>query len=242
MGLVYPTALPMEVVALRLGLVIHDRALRGAQAMLVADRNAGHAFIASYLSYASWRFAVAHEIAHFLLHRAMTRLPLCLGEDASASIILGFMEREADVFARQLLMPRALIRAMFACEAPSMALATAMATSLEVSLTAAAIRLVEVTHLPMAVVRTRNNVVDWANTNFRFRRVAGIARGNVVDWNSAAFDAKPGSASDPRPLWLASWSPSSAPRAEAIEDVRGVAGGALTLVWIPPSEQNAQTP
>src|SRR5690349_8198520 len=136
--------------------------------MLMQNGETAQIVVAEHLSLSRRRFSIAHEIAHWLMHREISRLPLCLGEDALATYVGSPRERESDIFARELLMLRKLVRARFDCNAPSWEIVEAIAHAFQVSLVAAALRVVEISDLEIAVVRSRNNVVEWSRPSFRF--------------------------------------------------------------------------
>lgn len=70
------------------------------------------------------RFAVAHELGHFLLHRRVRKYFLCSRD------VRGFYERQADMFAVELLMPFEEVRGL-AGEMPFELLASHFGVSLE---------------------------------------------------------------------------------------------------------------
>ena len=234
-----PTIYEIEAIAMFAEIVVRYAPLSGVDAMLMQNGEVAHITVAQHLPICERRFCVAHEIGHWIMHRGISRLPLCLGEHALATYLGSPQEREGDIFARELLMRRKLVRARFDCNAPSWELVEKIAYAFQVSLIAAALRVIELSDLEIALVRSRNNVVEWSRPSFRFQKNLGrVERGHVVDWASGAFDAKPDRSYGPRESWLDAWVPSAPPRIPLVEASLGASGGAFTLVWAPIRERD----
>lgn len=107
------------------------------------------------------RFTVAHELGHFLLGH---RIPDDL--DASAQFAR-HLEREADVFATEFLMPEAWVSPM--CDvATSFEGIDAIAETFRTSTVASAVRFVELAAMPCAVVYSEAGYVAWAKRSRSF--------------------------------------------------------------------------
>lgn len=99
------------------------------------------------------RFTIAHELGHFALPKhADQAVSGCLTSDPFTAAINSRVEDEANQFAVELLMPRSAVGLLVDDRDPSFALVKTMAKRFRVSHTAAAIRLVETTSEPCAVV------------------------------------------------------------------------------------------
>lgn len=110
-------------------------------------------------------FTLAHELGHYLLHRATTDDEmLCSRADMWArDSEYGKMEAEANEFASYLLMPLDDFRAQTAAfKRPSIADFDALKDRYEVSLTAAILKWLEVTSSRAMIVVSRDGFVDWA--------------------------------------------------------------------------------
>lgn len=110
------------------------------------------------------RFTIAHELGHFALPRHGRDSQLvCLSDDFFAAAVSRELEREANEFAAELLMPRSLFGAAIADRDPTLALARTLAdrSRFWVSLTAASIRLVELNAEPCALVCSKAGRIQW---------------------------------------------------------------------------------
>lgn len=110
------------------------------------------------------RFSIAHEIGHYLLgHRIPSELPA-----GAAGPYTAQQEREADVFATEFLMPEELVRPF--CERTPIDLAAvrAIAETFRSSIVAAAVRYVELSSAPCAVVYSEAGFVEWAKRSRTF--------------------------------------------------------------------------
>jgi Zn-dependent peptidase ImmA (M78 family) len=114
------------------------------------------------------RFTIAHELGHLLLHALVDHYTQCTtaelprGEDAFG------IEREASDFGTELLVPEARATPYCAVERAGVdqvdRLARAFGTSFEMS----AIRFVELTMAPCAVVVSEGDAVKWALESLTF--------------------------------------------------------------------------
>jgi IrrE N-terminal-like domain len=110
-------------------------------------------------------FTLAHELGHYLLHRAMTENEmLCSRADMWAwDSEYGKMEAEANEFASYLLMPLDDFRVQTAgFKRPSIADFDDLKDRYAVSLTAAILKWLEITSTRAMIVVSRDGFVDWA--------------------------------------------------------------------------------
>lgn len=129
----------------------HDRAL------VVVNQRARHS--------SKWRFVVAHELGHFLLHQDHDQLPVCTDLALHSWYSGCKIEREANAFAAELLMPKALFTEC--CDDlqgerwPSLDHVSMLATGFETSLTATALRFAQLTQRHVAIVHATAGQIDW---------------------------------------------------------------------------------
>ena len=149
-GLTDPRQMVLEDLAMAVGVVVRDAPLIGAEARLVRKAGKGLIRVSENLpEEGRRRFAIGHELGHWLLHRAISQLNLCLAADVVA--YRGSREElEANAFSASLLLPTKYLRSHFT-EAPSLKLARAIADDLVTTLTATAVRLVETARDPCLV-------------------------------------------------------------------------------------------
>ena len=110
------------------------------------------------------RFSVAHELGHFFLHQNLK----ALFEDTEESVVHRYnnrgLEKEADQFAAEFLMPREMFKKLALesqYKAPSFYLVKELSNIFNVSLSAAAIRLLSMNIYSAALVVTVNNSIQW---------------------------------------------------------------------------------
>lgn len=153
-------------------LQIVSQPLRGFEGALVPVREEPCGWLVVSNSTASpgrRRFTVAHEVAHYLLHR--DRIPpqgiYCKEEDVSRRDGKD-IEKEADTFAAALLMPLHDLRRQIDPKAkPTLADLGALAERYGVSLTAATLRWLEVTERRSLMVVSTEGYVLWARSSER---------------------------------------------------------------------------
>jgi Zn-dependent peptidase ImmA (M78 family) len=148
---------------------IQSKDIRGFEGVLVRHRT-GTKWLLAYNdaipSQGRIRFTVAHELGHYLLHRAQRDSFECTLKDmydwAAAE---RKMETEADVFASYLLMPLDDFRAQISTHPVSIDLLLHCADRYGVSPMAAALKWLEIAPKRAVVVAARDGFVLWAKSN-----------------------------------------------------------------------------
>ncbi len=152
-------------------------------------------------------FTVAHEIGHFVLpgHDAGGAVcgPSDIGNWADASRAL---EREADEFAAELLLPSDYAKPRFKGESPSLRIIQAVANESNASLSATAWRYCDLVSERCAVVWSKNGKVSWHKPSREFGFY--LKRGWEVPKGTQAWECFSGTRTHERPepvaadLWL----------------------------------------
>ena len=106
------------------------------------------------------RFCIAHELGHYFIDGHLDHIG---GSHASHA---GFVsddqyEREADFFAAGLLMPETLVRNVVSHEQEGLAAIKAVKRQAQASLTASAIRYINLTEIAAAVIVSHNSTVEY---------------------------------------------------------------------------------
>jgi hypothetical protein len=235
-------AIDVEKLAELLGAELVYGDLDGAKARVVQIGDRARIIIAKRIvGVGAIRFCIAHEIGHLLLKhyaqgdalgrafkRQRTCEPLASGTDE--------IERDACVFATELLMPATLAAPM--CQVapvsfdPVRAIASAFATSMQAS----TMRFVELTAERCAVVYMQRGRVVWAKKSAGF--TAWIPDGRAVAPNSAASDYFDGGDLEAsRMLPAATWFPREklAKDAAVYEHMTAIPeqAAAFSLLWLP---------
>lgn len=152
-------------------------------------------------------YTLGHEFGHYLCHRHIEPAGFQCGQ----SDILGGtkeQEREADLFASYLLMPLDDYREQVGKEAMTLDLLRHCADRYDVSFTAAALKWLECTPLPAAVVVAVNGFVLWCRRSGAGKRARlWFPSGMELPAKSAAasgvFASAPGGVELPAGVWSA---------------------------------------
>jgi len=182
-------------------------------------------------------FTIAHEIGHFVLPGHEDADLVCTSAElGNWSNSAHEFEREANEFAAELLMPEPLVRKIMGIFDPSLALIDKIASSCQVSLSAAAWRFCSLTSHRCAVIWSENGAVSWSKRSDEFR--FGLSRSGPIREGTFAYDCFAGQVtpSQPEPvaaeLWLESRNVASG--SQIWEQSRGLPSysSVLTLLWI----------
>jgi len=126
-------------------------------------------------------FTIAHEIGHFLLPGHDQTELICTSTDVGNwSDTARQIEREADAFAAEVLMPKALVERMIETAAPSLELLEGIARRFRASLSAAAWRYCDLTKEPCAIVWSKEGRIAWSkhSESFGFSLPKAVPIGN----------------------------------------------------------------
>jgi hypothetical protein len=151
-------------------------------------------------------FTIAHELGHFLLPGHQEADAVCGSDDignwGDASKVL---EREADEFAAELLMPASVVQPIIRSADPSLQAIEKISTECGSSLSAAAWRYCDLTRERCAVVWSTNQKIRWSKRSryFGFRLTKG-ARVQPGTFAFECFDRGKGLA-EPRAVSAKFW-------------------------------------
>ncbi len=202
-----PAAFPIRALAGALNIGVHYRSIDGARGRLVRGSECSIIVVSTgVLHLESQRFVIAHELGHYQLHKMRSQLAMC-SED-------GFVpsyrepegpEAEASAFARSFLMPACLARAICTAGRPCFATIRILSKRFQVSLTAAALRFLQLTDERCAVVFSRQGHVRWFSTSEDFGH--WIPYNTPLDARTYAYDASRGTSvpSEPEAVSATAW-------------------------------------
>lgn len=119
------------------------------------------------------RFSIAHELGHYFLPGHS--VALLSNHQLHISDGHGIYEKEADQFAACLLMPKRLLGKRVTKAQPTLEYITSIAALCDVSIEAAALRVLSLNRNPMAVARVDNGVVEYCMMSRTFKQIRGLA-------------------------------------------------------------------
>ena len=161
-GLADPSDLVIEDLAMAMGIYVVDARLDSSAARLVRQGDHGLIRVSDTIRNSGQRrFAIAHEIGHFVMHQRVSQLLACTDADVQASYKSSAYEIEASIFAGGLLMPKEPFRRSAANRPPKHEVITELANGFGTSLTATALRFVETSKDYCVFVVSENNRIRW---------------------------------------------------------------------------------
>lgn len=167
-GISSPEEIDLDAIAFDRGLTIRRRPLEGADARLVAFENRGVITVNSLQSPKRQRFSIGHELSHWLYDRPSNGdgMLACSKDDVSPrNQAAKGKEADANRFSADLLLPPYLVIPRIQSRETNVNLATEIAGEFNVSLPAAAIRIVRHAKQPAAVVVHRQQGIAWKFKN-----------------------------------------------------------------------------
>ncbi len=161
-GFKTPEDLVLEDLAMAMNIFVVDAKLDSAAARLVRKGDFGLIRVSDKLHFSGQRrFAIAHEIGHFQLHKKVSQLLACTDADMRASYRASPYEIEASIFAGALLMPIEVFRERVDRRPPRTDVVKGLAQQFDTSLTATALRFVETSKDYCVFVVSENNKIRW---------------------------------------------------------------------------------
>lgn len=161
-GLNDPREYVLEDLAMAMGILVVDARLDSSAARLVRQGDHGLVRVSDAIRDSGQRrFAIAHEIGHFVMHQQVSQLLACTDADVQASYKSSPYEIEASIFAGGLLMPKEPFRKHAAARSPERAVISELAAIFDTSLTATALRFVETSKDYCAFVVSESDRIRW---------------------------------------------------------------------------------
>lgn len=196
--------LQLEDLAFAEGIIVAESPLESADAWLVRSDQRGIIRIRSSIPEAGRkRFAIAHELGHWFLHKHVSQLFTCTSEDLAARYRGSPVEIEANLFASELLMPSHLFASRAREAPPTIGCLENIAAEFQTSFTATAIRYIECATRACAVVCTReeapstsqdaadSNNIRWWMASRSFADLCGSAGGREARGITASENGEP---------------------------------------------------
>lgn len=156
-----PEDIRIEDIAMDQGLIIRETVMRGAEARLVQNGENGIITVNIGGDSRRKRFAIAHEIGHWKMHRENKIADLCSVQDLMVTNEDGSIETEANIFAAELLMPRKLFQPLCKDSLPNLDSIDNLSGEFNTSFTSTAIRFVEFNKEKCFLVFSKDGIVQW---------------------------------------------------------------------------------
>lgn len=234
-GYEHPTELPIEVLAHLRNALVRPAPTTGGRANIVRLGTRAIISVADRLSAEARRWAIAHELGHLETHSGAGYLGLCTGEDMLLDHLGSGQEQEANAFAAELLMPEDLYKKRCDVARVTWAPIRALAADFQVSVTAAGLRFLAFTDDRVAVVSSKNGVVQWTFSTRDFG--PRLKKGERLDPMSLAYDvfAKGRCSEVPETVDASAWVPNARDGSEVIEHLLPMSAynTVLSLLWFP---------
>lgn len=159
-----PKEIDLEAIAMERGVLVICGPLQGCDARLIRKGEKGIIRVSNNLTEGQKRFAIAHELGHWEMHRDISQWHLCTNENL-ASYKSNEPELQASSFASEFLLPTKLMRPICAEAEPNMGLICQIAENFCTGLIATALRFIELNENPCMVVLSDGNRVKWWRKN-----------------------------------------------------------------------------
>jgi Zn-dependent peptidase ImmA (M78 family) len=182
-----PSKVDLADLAKRMNLTIVELASDSFDGALVRDSQRGRILVNQAIrERGRKRFTIAHEIGHYILHRDPSN-------SCVPRVVEGWQEgqpeheRQADVFASELLLPTKDVAGRLCGRWPSMSVVGDIAEHFGTSMTAAARKFCDVASQPCAVVWSTQKTIRWFHGSPTFAHFVPV--GETVGFDSFAAKA-----------------------------------------------------
>jgi Zn-dependent peptidase ImmA (M78 family) len=234
-----PDDISVEDIAWTRGALVVEDGLRGADARLIYTPGVLPGIIrvnATIPHLGRRRFAIAHELGHMELKHN----PGAPTECGEKQFVLWYksqndQEVEANLFAAELLMPEAMFRGKLEKTIPSFELIEKLADEFQTTLTATAIRYIDLCEEQCAIVFSTSRKVVWSRRSADFHGWI-TPRRNVSSYSLAADFFERGDLSEKiETVRRDAWMENASERETIREQSRAMRSydSVLSLLWIP---------
>jgi len=186
-GISKPDELCLEDIVLARGVIVIEGPLEKIDARLVRSGDKGLIRIRQDIpNKGQKRFAIAHELGHWQLHDKISQFFACTSDDMVASYKTSSQEGEANLFAACLLMPSNLFVDLAQNKEFSFKAISNLAEYFITSLTATAIRYVDLSDDYCAIVCSEAGKIRWWRGSNDFENKFWIKPGTKLSTNTIA--------------------------------------------------------
>jgi IrrE N-terminal-like domain len=233
LGITEPADIELPAIAMYCGAVVVEQDLRGCEARIIGRDDRAFITVNAASSAERKRWSIGHELGHWMHHRGSAAFR-CSKRDFNEWLTVS-PEQQANQYGADLLLPKSMFLPRIAQRPITLQTVEELARTFGTSLTATAIRLVQIGSSPSIVVLSDRNGVRWSIRNkdvpypVRLRREPSS---DTVAYDLARGGDDPGRAVD---VGAAGWfEDGAAARTYVQEDSRHVTRELiLTLLWWP---------
>lgn len=169
-GITKPSEIDIEAISLDKGVFVNDIAIIGSVARLQVKNQYGIISVDNKIrELGKRRFAIAHELGHFELHKGYSMANVCSDKDFLNWYRERIDENEANIFAAELLMPTELFRGNCPRDVPDFNMFGDLAHKFNTTLTATAFRYVEKGYFPCALIASVGGKIKWISRSYDFK-------------------------------------------------------------------------
>lgn len=168
LGVNRPADIDLEAIAWSVGVKVRDAVLESCEARIIGYNDRAIITVQQGADPRRRRFSIGHELGHWTHHRG--RSSVCRSSEIGNPGSVSQLERQADRFAADLLMPRFLfLRSLVAHRRPSFEAIDALASEYATSRLATALRCLDLAGWPVLLVCHGKGGRRW------FKRGAGVS-------------------------------------------------------------------
>jgi Zn-dependent peptidase ImmA (M78 family) len=194
-GITTPDDIRLKDIAMDRKVFVREGPLNGSEAYLIRKGDRGIIKVRENIpELGRKRFAIAHELGHWELHYEDSQLIYCTDEDIN-NYKGSRMEIEANAFASELLMPTRIVSPEFRNMTPSIGSIKYLSDKFNVSLTAAAVKFVQICKENCLVVFSKNGIVHWFKKGRDESFIPGIQKNHPLHIESEANEIYSGNKS-----------------------------------------------
>lgn len=178
-----PSEIHIKDISMVCGAYVKEDILEGSEGRLIRKGSTGIITINNRIpEEGRKRFAIAHELGHFELH-TVSQLLLCTKEDMYVWNKNKTQEIEANKFAASILMPAEIFKRYLDDIPPNMEIIKNLSAKFRTTLTATALRYVQLSTEPCAIAITKNSIIKWykKSPNFDFHLRVGEKLSPIIE-------------------------------------------------------------
>jgi hypothetical protein len=234
LGIDQPDEIAVEAIAQYCGATVVYEELQGCEAQIIGSDNRAIIGVKRDALRSRQRFSIAHELGHWIRDRGKLAGFTCTAKSFVSEWSREGKdnpERRANRFAADLLLPEKMFKPDARDREMTFATASLLAARYETSLTATALRLVELGSFPAMLVCTEGGRRKWFVPS---RDVRGLWPVDSIGTDSAAYDLLHGTSGPEGAVEVAasSWiDRAEASRYVLCEDSKRVGDFVLSLLW-----------